>query len=100
MGKKNKLIAQGGMFIDPADCGSTIMYKVVDDTHNIDMNINITDCNRMICWYFNADEAGIKKVENAIRVLEEAKRGLLRGIKIQTVYDAERQKKKEDKPKD
>ena len=81
-----KSIAVGATYIDPADCGSTIMWKVVDNGYegaSYDCAINLTDCSRLITWHCECDDSGIKKIENAIKTLQEALKATKAGKVLQ-----------------
>jgi predicted DNA-binding ArsR family transcriptional regulator len=91
----------GGDFIDQFETGSYIRYKGYvkvkkgktpdKDYLQIDFNMSLGDCNRVINWDFESyeevDSLKIDKINEAISILEKAKNDL---VKMQRIVDKER----------
>lgn len=75
--RTSKCHAQDAIFIDPVECGSSIRWKVVDSGYGKQPHpyceINLTDCNRSICWSQDCTEEGIAKLNRAIKILMAAR---------------------------
>lgn len=58
-------------YIDPSDAGSTIGFRILRSDRGIWADVDLTDCNRKIEWYFTsqAKSRSIQKVDRAIEVL-------------------------------
>lgn len=72
MKRTRKLIAKNIDYIDPLECDSTVGYTITRG-RRLSANVNLTDCNRHITWYFNADKSAIPKIDRAISLLTEFK---------------------------
>ena len=68
--RKRELIAANIAQLDPLDCGSTISYSIRRGKYGICAEISLSDCNRMINWYFDR-HSGPHKIEAALSVLTE-----------------------------
>lgn len=68
-----KCHAQGAIFLDPVDCGSSIRWKITESGYSKQpepyCEIALTDCNRAIFWSQDCTEEGIAKINKAIKVL-------------------------------
>ena len=68
--RKKKLYAEGIVQLDPMDCGSSISYAVVRGRHGyLTGDVDLSDCNRKIQWYFGRDD--LPKIDKAIKILTE-----------------------------
>jgi hypothetical protein len=67
-----KLYASDIMFIDPLECESTVGYHVTKRGTKVSGNIDLSDCQRKISWYFGND--AIAKIDNAIKILTDFKK--------------------------
>ena len=78
--RKPKVLATKVEFIEPLNCGSTVGYKIIDDDYEdhsyFSSSIQLTDCSRMISWDVSVDSNGVAKLDNAIRILTEAREEL------------------------
>lgn len=64
-----KLLAQGIIQLDPLDCGSSIAYAVSRRRYGLTGDVDLSDCNHKIHWYFGKDDLG--KIDAAINILVE-----------------------------
>jgi hypothetical protein len=100
--------ATGGDFIDQFDTGSYVRYKAHVtlqkgktpdlDYINVDFQMSLGDCTRVINWDFedyDVDDKDMKfdKIDNAIKHLEEAKKDMKL---LQKVLTKERARIKKD----
>ena len=54
MPQLTKVFASGAAYLDPLHCGSLIGYEIHTRRRGrIIGNVTLTDCNRMITWYFS-----------------------------------------------
>lgn len=67
-------------YIDPGDCGSIIAFEIHTGRRGLMGNIDLSDCNRKIQWYFSK-ETGSKKITEAISLLEEFRIAWLKALK-------------------
>jgi len=65
-----KVVAQGSGYIDPLHCDSTISYKVIDKGRWVWGDVQLSDCNRKIDWYFGNTNP-VQKIDKAIALLTE-----------------------------
>ena len=70
MRRRRELIAANIAQLDPVDCGSIISYSVRRGKYGITAEISLSDCSRMISWYFDR-RSGPHKIEAALAVLTE-----------------------------
>ena len=68
--RKRELIAANIAQLDPLDCSSTISYSIRRGKYGIRAEISLSDCNRMISWYFG-HSSGTHKIAAALAVLTE-----------------------------
>lgn len=76
-----KLTQSNIKYIDPADCGSAVGFRVNDELDDdkeyssIDVTVDLSDCHRDIHWTFWIDEENhpLEKIDNAIAVLQECR---------------------------
>ena len=97
-----KTYDQGISFLDPSSCGSTIAWRVVDsgwEGKSFECSVQLTDCTKMIIWNVECDDNGIKKIENAITVLQEALDAIKIGKEKQDAKIAKEEKEKKRKKK-
>jgi len=101
MGRNLLFKTTGGDFIDQFETGSYIRYKGYvelkkgktpdKDYLNLDFNMSLGDCNRVINWdfesYDDVDSFKIDKINDAIAILEKAKNDLL---KMQRIVEKEK----------
>lgn len=93
--KDIKFKATGGDFIDQFDTGSYIRYKAHVtvtkgktpdlDYLNIDFNMSLGDCTRVINWDFedyDDDELKFDKVNAAIKILENVRGDMIKMSKV------------------
>jgi hypothetical protein len=84
----NKLYASAISYLDPADCGSSVGFRIhLEGTSYLEAVVNLSDCSRTVSWYLNSDSA-IQKIDTAIRILQEFKREYVKARK-----DVDRSKK-------
>ena len=103
--KDSRVLFEGGGFIAPAECGSTIMFSTVDSGYegdSIETTIQLTDCSRMISWNFPCSTAGIAKIDKAIKILQDAREASFKGsaelvVKLKKEAVEERRKARENK---
>jgi hypothetical protein len=84
-----ELIAASIDYIDPADCGSTVGYKLLTSTTyssgkslpSFYGEIDLTDCSRKICWQFNNNEHALEKINHAITMLTNFKKEFVKAQK-------------------
>lgn len=70
MRDKRKLYAEGVVQLDPMDCGSSIAYAVVRGRRgHLTGDLDLSDCNRKIHWYF--DRTDLPKIDRVINILTE-----------------------------
>jgi hypothetical protein len=67
--RRRYIIASRAEHIDPADCGSIVSYRIRRGYHGLQADIDLTDCDRKISWYFNNDVESVKKIDKAIEIL-------------------------------
>lgn len=81
---ERKSIYNAIVYLDPLDCGSTIGYTINRRrTGSISAQVDLTDCNRKIEWYFS-DSTPIQKIDTAIAILTEFRTKLLSVTKKKT----------------
>lgn len=72
MSSKLKLLAHDIVYIDPADCSSSVGYKITRSEYNDDgkphSEVELSDCSRKIQWYFNEHD-GLKKIDKVLGIL-------------------------------
>lgn len=98
--------ATGGDFIDQFDTGSYVRYKAHVkltkgktpdlDYIGIDFDMSLGDCTRVINWSFedyDEDELKLEKVDEAIKILQQAKADMQR---MQKIINKERARIKKD----
>lgn len=89
---QRKLYASEAAYLDPLDCGSLIGYSVIKGRRGITGEVDLTDCNRKITWYFGGSNSNrFKKIDKAIELLENFKAAL----KAAEASNPVRRKKKE-----
>jgi len=104
--------ATGGDFIDQFDTGSYIRYKAHVtvqkgktpdlDYLNIDFSMSLGDCTRVINWDFedyNDRDLKLEKIDEAIKILWQAKTDLIKAQKVITKERARIEKDKKDAEK-
>lgn len=75
-------VQQSNVFISPESCGSSIGYYITTaeytpkgrkgpTTHSISATVVLADCSHKIDWYFGEDHAGLEKIDNALRTLQD-----------------------------
>jgi len=57
-------------YLDPLDCGSTVGYTVRRGRRGVTGEVDLSDCNRKIEWYFSSAPDSIKKIDKAIEILQ------------------------------
>lgn len=69
--RKPVIIAHHISYINPLDCGSTVGYRIRrGGLGRIDGEVDLTDCNRKIEWYFGENrQATLHKIDEAITIL-------------------------------
>ena len=77
---------QGGVFIAPSNCDSTIMWNIGagdliepeegEKYYLFEGTINLTDCNRIISWSIGPWDNPLTKVRNAIKELQKVEKYL------------------------
>jgi len=70
MKRTRELLASDIALIDPLDCGSSVGYVITKSRHGLSAEIELTDCNRKIQWYFSSDVGAVAKIDKAINLLE------------------------------
>lgn len=72
--RKTTVYASHGVYLDPADCDSTIMYSITGG-RRLNGSINLSDCNRKIVWYFGGYDTNnpVAKINAAIDALTKFK---------------------------
>lgn len=68
--KKNVEIASRIEYIDPACCDSTVGFTIIKGRRGMRGNVDLTDCNRKIQWYFSNDIDSVRKIDKAISILQ------------------------------
>lgn len=82
---KEELYGTGHTFLDPADCGSMIAYSIHQTTYEpseLEANVVLSDCNRMINWSFDKNDDSVEKIDNAINILIAFRKDLLKARKL------------------
>lgn len=69
--RTRKLLASDIAMIDPADCGSTVGYAITRTRHGLSAEVELSDCNRKINWYFADSADAVIKIVRAIILLKE-----------------------------
>jgi hypothetical protein len=75
-----KVVATGSAWIDPVGCDSTISYKVVKHTR-LSGQVDLSDCNRKISWWFRNEPESVVKIDKAISMLQEFRAAFVDGQK-------------------
>jgi len=70
--KRRELLASGIAQLDPVDCGSMISYSIRSGRYGVSSEISLSDCNRMISWYFDR-HTGLAKIDTVLAILKEFK---------------------------
>ena len=82
MTKPRILVASEIRYIDPMDCGSSIGYTITKRYAIVSGAVTLTDCNRIIQWYFQGDDRKeVDKIDRAISILQNFKRDWESAIK-------------------
>jgi hypothetical protein len=103
MSKKSKLIGEGCVFVDPCSAGSMVAYRLTKEGEYFYGHVNITDCSRMVSWDIDCGEGGVRKLQNAIKILKEALVDTKKARKLFKIEEAKRiakEKKKKKKKKE
>lgn len=85
--RTRKLLASDIAMIDPLDCGSTVGYAITRSRHGMSAEVELSDCNRKINWYFADDASAVIKIDRALALLTDFRaafvkaRALTRGKK-------------------
>lgn len=66
-----KVYAAASLYLNPTDCDSTISYKVIRTPRRLYCNMQLTDCNRKIEWYFPNEVGSVKKIDTVIAALQD-----------------------------
>jgi hypothetical protein len=102
---KTKVFKAEIEFIDPLSCGSVIGYKVsiqkspYNSLTCVYGTIELGDCTRRISWEINSDDEGkdsIRKLNNAIRILTNARNAVVCANKVATTANKKIKIKKKD----
>lgn len=85
-----KVYASRVEYVDPADCGSTIGYRIHGRRY-LSADVELSDCNRMINWYFNNEDGGLAKIDRAIEILIAFRNDF---VKARKTFNARRPRRK------
>jgi hypothetical protein len=80
-----KLIASEIAYLDPLDCGSTVGYAINKGRHGLHGNIDLSDCNRHITWYFGNNKSSLNKIDKAVELLTNFKNEFAKAQKVTRV---------------
>lgn len=84
------ITAQGGQFLSPASCGSTVQWHVrmhtwqnskKKDIPQVNGTIKLSDCSRVIEWSAS-DYEDLNKIDRAIEELRKVKKALTRALSL------------------
>lgn len=66
-------IAAASTHIDPANCGSTVSWRVYENYERLNGEVDIADCSHKISWQIDEheDTFGLEKIDAAIAALME-----------------------------
>ena len=82
MTKPRIIVASEIKYIDPIDCGSSVGYTITKRYTRVSGAVSLTDCNRIIQWYFQGDDRKeVDKIDRAISILQNFKRDWESAIK-------------------
>lgn len=85
-----KLIASEIGYLDAADCGSTVGYKLITSTPyagkgnvtpSFYAEVDLTDCGRKINWTFRNSTDALAKINKAITLLTNFKKEFVKAQK-------------------
>lgn len=81
-----KVIDSGAEYLDPIGCGSLVGYELHTRRRGgVSGNITLTDCNRMITWYFSSgNSSGLEKIDRAISIFTKFRDALAKATKKRT----------------
>lgn len=84
--RPTEILAVKSEWIDPTDCGSIIGYRIYRSDKYLTASMTLSDCHRIIEWWFNSDSPEItknslEKIDNAIRILTEFKKEFVKATK-------------------
>ena len=65
---KPKVYAAHAEYLDPIGCGSMIGFTITK-RRRLYGEMDLSDCNRKINWYFENSLDGVKKIDKAIEIL-------------------------------
>jgi len=81
--RKREFIAANIAQLDPVDCGSIISYSVRRGKYGICAEISLSDCNRMISWYFDRHSSGTHKIDTILEILTAFREDYTAATKMQ-----------------
>lgn len=79
-----KVHASHAAYIDPAHCESIVGYAIISRSRSrsrFSANMDLSDCNRKISWYFSSDEEGLEKIDRVIEILANFRADFVRAQK-------------------
>jgi hypothetical protein len=72
-------------YIDPGGCESIVAYAIVSRLNSrrrrFSANMDLSDCNRKINWYFSSDADGLKKIDKVIEIMTNFRSEFVRAQK-------------------
>jgi hypothetical protein len=81
MRQVRKLLASGIDFLDALNCDSTISYSITRGVRGVTADVQLSDCNRKITWYFGRTPDAILKIDKAIEILTNFKQDFVEARK-------------------
>ena len=77
--RKAKLYASEIVYLDPLGCGSTIGYRIGKGRRGHYWgDVELTDCDKRITWYFSKDRRAVAKIDKAIEILSRFREAFIK----------------------
>jgi hypothetical protein len=70
-----RLVASDSVYIDPLNCDSKVSYKIIDNYKHTWGEVQLTDCDKQISWWFGT-KVNLDKIDRAIEALTTFKQTL------------------------
>lgn len=66
-------VSSQSVYIDPANCSSTVSWRIYENYEHLNGEVEIADCNHKVSWSFDegGDTSGLEKIDVAIAALME-----------------------------
>ena len=77
--RKAKLYASEIVYLDPLGCGSTVGYRIGKGRRGHYWgDVELTDCDKRITWYFSKAASAVPKIDKAIEILSRFREAFIK----------------------